>query len=70
MILNAIHWNVDPVLFHIGSFGLRWYSLGFLCAFVLGYLILSRIFKHEKGTAYQRSYRLCVTMRRSIIMKW
>ena len=48
MILNAIHWNVDPVLFHIGSFGLRWYSLGFLCAFVLGYLILSRIFKHEK----------------------
>ena len=48
MILNAIHWNVDPVMLHIGSFGLRWYSLGFLIAFVLGYYILASIFKREK----------------------
>lgn len=40
-----VSWNVDPVLFHLGSFGLRYYSLGFLFAFVLGYLIMCKMFK-------------------------
>ena len=48
MLTNAIYWNVDPVMFHIGSFGLRWYSMGFLIAFLLGYIILGNIFKREK----------------------
>lgn len=47
MIISAIHWNVDPVIFHVGSFGIRYYSLGFLLAFLLGYCILSRMFKRE-----------------------
>ena len=47
-MLSFIHWNVDPVIFHIGSFGVRWYSLGFLFAFVLGYYILYRFFRREK----------------------
>lgn len=47
-MLNVIHWNVDPVIFHIGSFGVRWYSFGFLLAFLLGYIILSKMFKREK----------------------
>ena len=45
MLTLAIHWNVDPVMFNIGSFSLRYYSLGFLFAFVLGYLIVARMFK-------------------------
>ena len=48
MLPLAIHWNVDPVMFNIGSFGLRYYSFGFLFAFVLGYIILTRIYKFEK----------------------
>lgn len=48
MLDLAIQWNVDPVIFHIGSFGVRWYSMGFLIAFMLGYYILSTIFKREK----------------------
>lgn len=44
----AIHWNVDPVIFHIGSFGLRWYSLCFVVAFLLGYWIVDRMFRREK----------------------
>lgn len=48
MLTSAIYWNVDPVIFHIGSFGIRYYSMGFLLAFVLGYMILSKIFKREK----------------------
>ena len=47
MILNAIHWNVDPVALQLGSFGLRWYSLMFLIAFALGYYIIDRMFKRE-----------------------
>ena len=48
MTINAITWDVDPVMFHIGSFGLRWYSMGFLLAFALGYYIMTRFFKMEK----------------------
>lgn len=48
MIELFIHWNVDPVICHIGSFGLRWYSLGFLFAFLFGYIIMLKIFKREK----------------------
>lgn len=47
MNMLAIHWNVDPVMFHLGSFGLRWYSLGFLFAFLFGYIIFSKMFKSE-----------------------
>lgn len=43
-----VHWNVDPVIFNVGSFGLRYYSLGFLCAFLFGYLVLNSFFKKEK----------------------
>ncbi len=48
MLVSAIHWNVDPIIFHIGSFGVRYYSMGFLLAFLLGYYILRWIFKQEK----------------------
>ncbi|MBQ4377494.1 MAG: prolipoprotein diacylglyceryl transferase [Bacteroidales bacterium] len=48
MQMLAIHWNVDPVLIHLGSFGLRWYSLGFLLAFLLGYMIVYRMFVRER----------------------
>ena len=48
MLLDFINWNVDPVMFHIGSFGLRYYSLGFLFAFLFGYLITYKMFQREK----------------------
>lgn len=48
MLALAIHWNVDPVFFHIGSYGLRWYSIGFLIAFTAGYFIVANMFKREK----------------------
>lgn len=48
MLLNFIHWNVNPEMFHIGSFGLRFYSLGFVLAFLLGYYIVYRMFQREK----------------------
>ena len=45
--LLAIHWHVDPVLFHIGKFGLRWYSLLFGSGFILGWFIFKWFFKRE-----------------------
>ena len=48
MLAAAIYWNVDPVMFNMGSFGLRYYSLGFLLAFTLGYYILWRMFNRER----------------------
>lgn len=47
-MITFIHWNVDPIIFNIGSFGLRWYSLGFLCAFLFGYFVELSMFKREK----------------------
>lgn len=46
-MLAFIHWNVDPILLQLGGFGLRWYSLGFLFAFLCGYIILAKMFKRE-----------------------
>ncbi|MEJ5053944.1 prolipoprotein diacylglyceryl transferase [Sphingobacterium sp. MYb382] len=43
-ILNVIHWNIDPVLFQLGSFGLRYYALCFLAAFVVSYVLMLQIF--------------------------
>lgn len=42
-----VHWHVDPVIFHIGNFGLRWYSLLFVSGFILGWYIFKWFFKRE-----------------------
>ena len=43
----AIHWHVDPVLIHLGSFGIRWYSLLFVSGFILGWYIFRSFFRRE-----------------------
>jgi phosphatidylglycerol---prolipoprotein diacylglyceryl transferase len=47
MIINSIVWNVDPEIFRIGSLAIRWYGLLFALGFVLGYIIMGKIFKTE-----------------------
>jgi prolipoprotein diacylglyceryl transferase len=47
MVLNQIVWSVDPVIFQIGGFQLRYYSLLFALGFILGYIIVKKLFERE-----------------------
>mgnify|MGYP001587118047 CR=1 FL=1 len=41
-----MHWNVDPVLLHVwGPFAIRWYSILFLTALLLGYVLAREMFR-------------------------
>jgi len=42
-----ISWNVNPEIFRIGGFALRYYSVMFVFAFFFSYMLLSKIYKKE-----------------------
>jgi prolipoprotein diacylglyceryl transferase len=44
----SIDWNPNVELFKIGSFAIRYYSLMFVIAFVLGLQIMKSIYKNDK----------------------
>jgi prolipoprotein diacylglyceryl transferase len=50
MILDYINWNINPEIFRIGSFAVRWYGLFFAFAFYAGYMIIKKIYKIEDIT--------------------
>jgi phosphatidylglycerol---prolipoprotein diacylglyceryl transferase len=47
MHLAIIPWDVNPEIFRIGNFAVRWYGLLFASSFFVGYIIMNRIFKNE-----------------------
>ncbi len=47
MILASIHWNIDPEIFRIGRFAIRYYGVLWALSFYLGYLIFNRFVKKE-----------------------
>jgi len=48
MILLQIDWNPSPELFKIGSFAIRYYSLMFVIAFMLGLYLIKKIYINDK----------------------
>lgn len=47
MILLQIDWNPSPEIFKIGSFAVRYYSLMFVIAFMLGLYLMKKIFIND-----------------------
>jgi phosphatidylglycerol:prolipoprotein diacylglycerol transferase len=48
-----IEWHVNPEIFHIGFISVRYYSLAYIIAFLVGYYLLKWMFKREdKPAAY------------------
>lgn len=47
MLLQFIHWNVNPAIFTIDPISVRWYGLLFAMSFVVGYFIMLRFFRKE-----------------------
>ncbi len=48
MILLQIDWNPSPEIFKIGSFAVRYYSLMFVIAFMLGLHLMKKIYINDK----------------------
>lgn len=48
MVLNFITWNLNPVAFAIGSLEVRWYGILWALGFLLGYLVMDKIYKKER----------------------
>lgn len=46
-MLTFITWNADPILFSLGPLSVRWYGLMFAIGFLIGYELVSRMFRHE-----------------------
>lgn len=46
-MLSYITWDVSPIFISLGAIEIRWYGLMFAIGFMLGYWIVSRMFRHE-----------------------
>ncbi len=47
-MLSYIVWNPDEVVFHLGSFSIRWYSLCWLLGLACAFFIVKYLYKKEK----------------------
>ena len=47
MLFQIVPWDVNPEIFRIGSFAVRWYGLLFASSFFFGYIIMNKIFRNE-----------------------
>lgn len=47
-LLAFIIWNPPIELFHVGGFGIRFYSLCWCIGLILGYIVVQRLYKDQK----------------------
>ncbi len=47
MVLDFIHWNVNPEIFSFFGISVRWYGLLFASSFYFGYIMFNKFFKLE-----------------------
>ena len=46
-VLAQIHWDVSPEIFRLGPLPIRWYSLGWLLAFGVGFYLVRWAYRRE-----------------------
>jgi len=62
-MLNFIIWNVKPQILDLGAFELRYYSMLFALAFVIGYIIMVWMLKREGlDTAIMEKFTIYVVL--------
>lgn len=47
-MLQYVIWDINPEIFHVGPFSIRWYGLLFALGFLIGMQIMTHIFKQER----------------------
>ena len=63
----VVPWDVNPEIFRIGSFAVRWYGLLFASSFLFGYIIMKKIFDNE-GLGIEVLDRLTIYMAVGVIV--
>jgi phosphatidylglycerol---prolipoprotein diacylglyceryl transferase len=66
-MLSVIHWNVDPEIFNLFGFSVRWYGLSWAMAFLFGYQILSYMMEREKRPQEQADDLLLYVMVSAVV---
>jgi phosphatidylglycerol---prolipoprotein diacylglyceryl transferase len=60
-MLNYITWDINPEIFNVGQFSVRWYGLLFAMGFLIGQRIMAHIYKQE-GLKEELIDSLLITM--------
>jgi prolipoprotein diacylglyceryl transferase len=65
--LSYIYWNATPEIFKIGPVTIRWYGLLFALGFVIGYQIMTGIYKNEGKTIKQLDFLAIIMVLMTVI---
>lgn len=67
MIFDFIHWSASPEIFSLGPVTVRWYGLLFASTFLVGYIIMKKIFDRE-GISIEKLDALSMYMLLGVVL--
>lgn len=48
--------NINPVIFHIGPFQIRWYAIMYIISFIIAYFLLRKLYKEDDIKVKKQDY--------------